>query len=46
MSEPRLNALMLMYAHRYIKFDYDKIIDFFTTKHPRIMLLIVSEETE
>ena len=26
-SEPCLNALMLMYVRRYIKLDYDKIID-------------------
>ena len=32
MSEPRLNALILVYAHRYIKLDYEKIVDFFTTK--------------
>ena len=29
MSEPRLNAQILMYVHRYIELDYDKIIDFF-----------------
>ena len=45
MSEPRLNALILMYVHRYIKLDYDKIIDFFATKHPPRMLLILPEET-
>ena len=32
MSEPRLNALILVYAHRYIKLDYEKIVDFFATK--------------
>ena len=46
MSEPRLNALILMYVHRYIKLEYDKIIDFFATKHPRRMLLILPEKTE
>ena len=34
MSEPRLNALLLMYVHRYIKLDYDKITDLFAIKHP------------
>ena len=33
MSEPRLNALILMFVHRYIKLDYDKITDLFATKH-------------
>ena len=28
MSEPRLNALILVHAHRYIKLDYEKIVDF------------------
>ena len=42
-SEPRLNVLTLMYVHRYIKLDYDKIIDFFVTKHPRGMVLILPE---
>ena len=46
MSELRLNALILMYVHRYIKLDYDKITDLFTTKHPWRMLLILPEETE
>ena len=46
MVEPRLNALILMYVHRYIKLDYDKTIDFFAIKHPRRMLLILPEETE
>ena len=32
MSEPRLNALILVYAHRYIKLDYEKIVDFFAIK--------------
>ena len=35
MSEPRLNALILRYVRRYIKLDYDKIIDFFATKNAR-----------
>ena len=34
MSQSRLNALILMYVYRNIKLDYDKIIDFFATKHP------------
>ena len=43
MSESRFNALILIYVHRYIKLDYDKIIDFFATKHPRKMLLVLPE---
>ena len=43
MSESRFNALILMYVHRYIELDYDKIIDFFATKHPRKMLLVLPE---
>ena len=46
MSEPRLNAQILMYVHRYIKLDYDKIIDFFASKHPRRMLLVLPGKTE
>ena len=46
MSEPRLNALILMCVHRDIKLDYDKIIEFFVPKHPPRMLLILLEETE
>ena len=45
-SEPRLNAQILMYVHRYIKLDSDKITDFFASKYPRIMLLILPEKTE
>ena len=46
MSEPRLNALILMYVHWYIKLDYDTITDFFGTKQPRRMLLILPKEAE
>ena len=46
MSDPRLNASILMYVYRYIKLDYDKMIDFFATKHPRRMFLILPEKTE
>ena len=42
----RLNVLILVYVHRYIKFNYDKTIDFFATKHPEGMLLILPKETE
>ena len=45
-SESHLNALILMYVHRYIKLDYDKIIDFFATNHPQTIILILPEETE
>ena len=46
MSEPRLNVVVLMHVHRYIKLDYDKITDFFATKHPRKMILILPEKNE
>ena len=45
-SELRLNALILIFVHRYIKLDYDMIIDFFATKHLRKMLLKLPEKTE
>ena len=43
-SEPRLNAVILTYVHRYINLDYDKIIDFFATMHPRRMLLMLPKK--
>ena len=45
MSDPHLNALILMYVHRYMNLDYNKN-RVFATKHPRRMLLILPEETE
>ena len=43
-SESRLNALILICVHRYIKLYYDKIIDLFAAKHPRRMPLILPEK--
>ena len=40
MGEERLNALSLVYIHRDIFLDYDKIIDIYASKYPRRMLLI------
>ena len=40
MGEERLNALSLLYIHRDIFLDYDKIIDIFASKYLRKMLLI------
>ena len=40
MGEDRLNALSLVYIHRNIFLDYDKIIDIYVSKYPRRMLLI------
>ena len=40
MSEERPNALPLVYIHRDIFVDYDKIIDTHAFKYPRWMLLI------
>ena len=35
-----LNALLIVYIHRDIFLDYDKIIDICVSKYPRRMLLI------
>lgn len=40
MGESRLNALILMYLHRDIKLDYNRIIDKFATRSPRRMRFI------
>ena len=40
MDEERLNALPLVYIHRDIFLDYDKIINIYASKYPRKMLLI------
>ena len=40
MGEERLNALSLVYIHRDIFLDYDKIIDICASKYRRRMLLI------
>ena len=40
MGEERLNALSLVYIHRDIFLDYDKIINIYASKYPRRMLLI------
>ena len=40
MGEERLNALSLVYIHRDILLDYDKIIYIYVSKYPRRMLLI------
>ena len=40
MSESRLNALILMYIHRDIKLDFERIIDMYASRHPRRMLFI------
>lgn len=39
-GEDRFNALMLLYIHRDIKLDLDKIVDLYATKYPRRMLLL------
>ena len=39
MTEDRFNALILMYVHRDIKLDREKIIDRYAAKYPRRMLL-------
>jgi hypothetical protein len=40
MGEDWLNALLLLYVHRDIKFDYDKIIDDYARRNPRKMVLM------
>ncbi|CAG2254819.1 unnamed protein product [Mytilus edulis] len=40
MGEERLNALLLLYVHKNIKLDYEKIIDDFSRRNPRKMLLV------
>ena len=40
MLEERLNALILLFVHRDIHPDYDKIINIYGTKHPRRMLFV------
>ena len=46
MVEERLNALSLVYIHRDIFLDYDKIIDIYASKYPRRILLINSLSVE
>ena len=40
MQEDRLNALVLMYVHRDIKIDTDRIVDMYATSNASRMLLI------
>lgn len=40
MTEGRLNALLLLFVHRDIPLDLDKIVDAYAAKHPRRMLFI------
>ena len=37
MGEGRLNALMLLYIHKDIELDYNKIIDRYAKKYPHRM---------
>ena len=37
MREGRLNALMMLYVHKDIKLNYNKIIDIYANKFPRRM---------
>ena len=39
-GEERLNALLLLYIHRDISLDFDKIIDMYASRYPKRMLLI------
>ena len=40
MGEEHLNGLLLVCIHRDIFLDYDKIIDVYASRYPRMMLLI------
>ena len=40
MSHDRFNALVLLFVHRDIALDYNKIINMFANRHPRRMLLL------
>ena len=40
MGEDRFNALMLLYVHKDIELNIDAIIDSYSLKYPRRMLLI------
>ena len=40
MGEDRLNALLLLFIHRDIELDYEKIVDMFARRNARRMLLI------
>ena len=39
MGQGRFNSLALLYIHRDIQLDYDRIIDAFAAKRPRRMLM-------
>ena len=39
MGEDRLNALLLLFVHKDIAINLDKIVDIFSRKKPRRMLL-------
>ena len=40
MGEDRFNALLLMYVHKDIQIDINKIVEKFAGKHPRKTMLI------
>ena len=40
MGEDRFNALMLLYVHKDIELNIDAIVDSYSRKYPRRMLLI------
>lgn len=39
MGQKRLNSLLLLYIHKDNPLNYDRIIDIFSNKYPRRMLL-------
>ena len=46
MREGRLNALMMLYVHKDIKLNYNKIIDIYANKFPCRMRLSNPSETK
>ena len=40
MGQARLNALVLLYVHKSLPYDLDRVLDRFATAHPRRMLLV------
>ena len=44
MGEDRLNALLLLYVHRDIDLDYDKIIDMYATCHTMMLINPLAED--
>ena len=42
----RVNALLLVCIHRDIFLDYDKIIDIYASKYPRVSKLLINQSSK